>query len=196
MRLCSFKGTFLRGSGFIVWSVFHFMSEKAHGRMQAPKLKKLDKLCILSSHLPFAHALSTCVHAAHLHFLPQLLGVTQPWASSLHSLSRLLPPHPKAVGLSHFKCSLLLSLLFIYSLPHLVTGGPCSLYFNLGLKMLHFFLRVLVGLPPQRDPFLLALVFLSLRWKQPLFFPLYLFQLRFHLCTVAIFLSNSWSFPT
>ena len=55
--------------------------------------------------------------------------------------------------------------------------------------MLHFFLRVHVGLPPQRDPFLLALIFLSLRWKQPLFFPLYLFlfQLSFHLCTVAIF---------
>lgn len=105
------------GSGFIVLSVCHFMGEKAHGREQAPKLKKLDKLCILSSLLPFTHALSTCVHAAHLHFLPQLLGVTQPWASSLHSLSRLLPPHPKPAGLSRFKYSLLLSLLFIYSLP-------------------------------------------------------------------------------
>lgn len=90
---------------------------------------------------------------------------------------------------------LALSILFSWvscSFIHchnLVTGDPCSLYFNLGLKMLHFFLRVHVGLPPQRDPFLLALVFLSLRWKQPLFFPLYLFlfQLSFHLCTVSTF---------
>lgn len=140
------------------------MGEKAPGRKQAPKLKKLDKLCILSLLLPFIHCPFTWVYM-------QLTFVSFPSFSespnpehhlSTTSVVSFLPtPNLEAYLTLNilFSC---VSCSFIHY-RNLVSGGPCSLYFNLDLKMLHFFLRVHVGLPPQRDPFLLALIFLSLR---------------------------------
>lgn len=208
MSLCSSKVTFLRVRKLallfclcaILWvkSTWEEASPKVEetGQVMHPLLapslhslgpfymgvqKETDELCILLA--PSLHSLllshgCTCSPPS---FPSRLLWVTQPWASSLHNLSRSLPPHPKPVGLSHFKYSFSwVSCSFIHS-HNLVSGGPCSLYFNLDLKMLHFF-RVHVGLPLKEILFCLRLIFLSLRWKQPLFFLIiFSFQLSFHL---------------
>ena len=89
-------------------------------------------------------------------------------------------PIPDLWAYLNLKYSLLLSLLLMYSLPQ--PSHWRSLFTLTWIsKGCISFLGFMLVFPLKET--------LSLRWKQPLFFPLYLFlfQLSFHLCTVAIF---------
>lgn len=184
MRVCSFKVPFLRVRELLYCFVcMPLYGWKKHmGGSKPQSWRNWTSYASAPCFFPWFTALSTCVDI-QFPFIPFPSfsdWVTQPWASSLHNLSCLLPPHPRPVGLPHFKYSLLLSLLLMYSLPQ--PSHWRSLFTLTWIsKGCISFLGFMLVFPLKET--------LSLRWKQPLFFPLYLFlfQLSFHLCTVAIF---------
>lgn len=159
--------------------------DEIHSRKQGPKWQKQNNdslplffsqfitrpVCGQTTHLPFPSTFSN--------------WVTQPWSPS-HPVCR--QPLPRTVSLSCFKYFSLPHVPFIYLFSQ--SRHRSFVYFILiPNKVLYSFLRIHVGLSPQRDAFLLSTVLPFFKVETaPTFSSIFsFFQLSSHVFTVATF---------